>query len=423
MSDYRNATASWSWYLHQWKVGIFVALKEIARLQGKWQEIDNWIIIYENAEDFDIQEFNWTNFIVKSRHQIKANKDKNSLNDYKSVIEKTIYWNNWNLETGFEIKKAIYSDKFLHVIKEVNWFYLKKSKFKKKFPRNNFIENYYNIKLYTYWKQKYCDLSLDNNYLKDESLKLIKKIRQDHDVDDDIYLEILFKLDEEIRDKHLNGWCPELSFKEIVEIINNYTTFDNKDESRLRESFVKFYIEYKQELEEEWILITKEEKLNDILIEKIYCSKKEIFFQFLRNIHTDRHDIINSSNDSNICSVWLKSVFYEWIFNIKSKYLFEDLWYIINNENYLLTTITYKKESHVSKSIIENWKITTELFEWNFIINENINWKLDEKIWKLPKYKSINWDIVKYKQLWENLFLNPKKLSFIKINDVINKTK
>jgi hypothetical protein len=34
-------------------------------------------------------------------------------------------------------------------------------------------------------------------------LKLIKEIRDD--VDDDIYLEILFKLDEEIRKEHLKN--------------------------------------------------------------------------------------------------------------------------------------------------------------------------------------------------------------------------
>ena len=58
MSDNRNATASWSGYLHQGKVGIFVALKKINELIERKNEgvsiedaLKGWEIVYENAED------------------------------------------------------------------------------------------------------------------------------------------------------------------------------------------------------------------------------------------------------------------------------------------------------------------------------------------------------------------------------------
>jgi len=436
MSELRNATASWSWYLHQWKVGVFIALKKIVDLLEEWKiedDLKNWRLIYENAEDFDIQERdnegknkdeNGDKWRIDSRHQVKAYKNWNNLNDYKWVLEETKYWVDKKWICWFEIKNCEKSEKYLHTICEIIWFWLTEKKYLEKQEKgeinkvSKFIPNPNYIKEYTYpnWN-KYCNLSTEDPYLQEITNNLIKKIRKNYD--ENIYFQLLFELDEEIRDKHINWWFPELSFYKIKKVIDDYITFENKDEIRLRESFVKFYIEYKQELEDEEIDITKTEEVNDELIKKIYLKKKEEFFQFLRNIHPDRNDIIDSSSDSNIESAWLKDVFFEGIFKILEKYSCKNLWYIINNEKYLLTTIIRDKWKHISRNIIENWKITTELFEWNFIVNKHIAGKLDEKVSKLKKHKNTNWDKINY-SLWEkDLYLNPKNLSFVKINDLI----
>jgi len=376
-NDLRNATASWSWYLHQWKVGIFVALKEIVRLLDEWKSIENWRIIYENAEDFDIQENDWTDFIVKSRHQVKANKDKNSLNDYKSVIEKTIYWSNWNLKTGFEIKKAIYSDKFLHVIKEVNWFNLKRSKFIKKFPRNNFIENYYKIKLYTYWKQKYCKLSsIEDNYLKSESLKLIRIIRPN--IEENVYLEILFKLDEEIRDKHLNGWYPELSFIKIHEIIESYITFEELEDVKLRRRFVEYYDFFKS-----WIKENEVKNIHTIIWEIIKLDIDD-FIKIIHEIHPNK---IYSENWFDLNEDWLDEIFFECLAKI-DKNLYEKYnFFIKDEERFFLSTINNKKSKiwEVVSKIIENSQISGNIYESDYLIN----WHIDS--WNFSDYIKTYW--------------------------------
>jgi hypothetical protein len=118
---------------------------------------------------------------------------------------------------------------------------------------------------------------------------------------------------------------------------------------------------------------------------------------------------------------WLLDVYFHWIFEIMIDYSISELWYRKNWEKYILTTIT-RNNNNVSKDIIENWKITKILFEWNYIINQNMEWKLNEKIWKLwEEWKNKNWDNVDYCDKENDLFLNPKKLEFIKIEDVISK--
>ena len=56
--DDRNATGSWSGYLHQGKVGLLIGLQKMNELIEKENDLSDWIIEYESAEDFDIKKGN-----------------------------------------------------------------------------------------------------------------------------------------------------------------------------------------------------------------------------------------------------------------------------------------------------------------------------------------------------------------------------
>jgi hypothetical protein len=95
MAD-NGATATWSGYNHQGKVGLFVALREMAQLASdsggvKAETFGNWYVEFEGAEDFDI----CTKppcpdpTYLHSRHQVKAyaGNDGRYFSDYKKVTE------------------------------------------------------------------------------------------------------------------------------------------------------------------------------------------------------------------------------------------------------------------------------------------------------------------------------------------------
>ena len=51
----RNATPSWSGYIHQGKVGFLVALRQLREcIENNIENLEDYAIRYENAEDFDI---------------------------------------------------------------------------------------------------------------------------------------------------------------------------------------------------------------------------------------------------------------------------------------------------------------------------------------------------------------------------------
>lgn len=50
----RNATSSWSGYIHQGKVGFLVALRQLRWCIENKRNHENYAIRYESAEDFDI---------------------------------------------------------------------------------------------------------------------------------------------------------------------------------------------------------------------------------------------------------------------------------------------------------------------------------------------------------------------------------
>ena len=80
----RNATPSWSGYIHQGKVGFLVALRQLREcIENNIENLEDYAIRYENAEDFDIV---GDDDQVLSRHQVKAYVNGNEREDYSDLF-------------------------------------------------------------------------------------------------------------------------------------------------------------------------------------------------------------------------------------------------------------------------------------------------------------------------------------------------
>ena len=201
----RNATPSWSGYIHQGKVGFLVALRQLKKcIDDQVPNYENYVIRYENAEDFDIVD---NNDKVISRHQVKAYIDGTSREQYSTLfkIQTRKYcevedkrsnqkiWKEIIDEEGFQIHQfdgqghilaveVSPDSRYLHVIVAITDFnlpryeYLKKDGRRKKYTDNNSC-----IQLYPYNKKNdlyHCPLSQDdeNDTIRDYCKAEIKEI-------------------------------------------------------------------------------------------------------------------------------------------------------------------------------------------------------------------------------------------------------
>ncbi|CKI45322.1 hypothetical protein RLC89_10785 [Streptococcus pneumoniae] len=260
----RNATPSWSGYIHQGKVGFLVELRQLKKcIDDKAPDYENYVIRYENAEDFDIVD---NNDKVISRHQVKAYIDGTSREQYSTLfkIQTRKYcevedkrsnqkiWKEIIDEEGFQIHQfdgqghiltveVSPDSRYLHVIVAITDFnlsryeYLKKDGRRKKYTDNNSC-----IQLYPYNKENdlyHCPLSQDDNndtirdYCKAEIKEILKSkgnsLNDSVSHLDQVYLRYVGSLlDHSIGQEHSESGFPEISFGEILSIIETETSED-----------------------------------------------------------------------------------------------------------------------------------------------------------------------------------------------------
>lgn len=210
-------------------------------------DFKSYRIIYENAEDFDIQKWVDWKSLVKSRHQAKAHKDANTIFRYRKVlnIQKKEMKRKENWAWGQAISQAwfqiwIFEDSlyegecnnitieideensYLHDIAEITNFVWKNWNIAKCADPCSYKNNPNNIKLYEYnfseWLQKYCPM--DDNIIVKESQKLIAELKScSAEGVKNIYWYILFTLDNKIHETHLRweNHYPIVAFKEIMQ--------------------------------------------------------------------------------------------------------------------------------------------------------------------------------------------------------------
>jgi hypothetical protein len=428
-------------------VGIFVALKKINELieeltepersnSEKIQEkLKNWEIIYENAEDFDIRELNEDESIksVDSRHQVKANKNGKNLNDYKKVLSCII--DGVSNDSCFNTKDVSDDKRFLHTIVDVqgkngDGTIMNETEFNEAKTsgviRNNptWIDNPQKVRFNEYEESKfYCELATENDNLKNWTIEQIKKVIPDVTKSDSAYEGLLWELDQEIRKEHSAGNNPILSFVRILEVITSDNSIENFEEARLRESFINTYIEYKEDLIEEEVDFSENEKNTDKIIKKLYNSQKDNFYQFLINIQPDAYFIKNK----NFQEDGFREVFIESLLKIQKFDLTGRSFYCSENIKHIPTTFSSSKKARLLR-IVENENLVKEYFEGSFLINKEFNGKIDENIMNLKSITDYKNKEEETKTNWQEsmvndkeLFLRPDKIEMISVKNAIKK--
>ena len=370
----RNATPSWSGYLHQWQVGLLVAIVEISWLWSlEGINLGDHKLIFENAEDFDIQNSSG----VLSRHQVNAF----TTNWHQLTKYEHIYLNPDN----FDCKDVDESHRFLHVIKKVPWF-----------PVISHPANINKIQLYTYpdWNH-FCGLNsvVTQAMMYTLGPTLVKENR---------FRRLGYELDKKVREAHKLGWwaVPELTFQEIYDILNDDTDFQEEYIAKLRETIIDALNEYKEISEEsEDPNVWKRLQLVEEYIKYIYLLDNKQFREFIIETNFDQNHWKMLYLDRN----GLHNVFMKTIYELgENKNEVERL---LSKDKMKLTCI-YRDERdiwglvHYLQKTLSSWQLTKEFFEWYSFINKHINNKLlkitENNGAKEDRYNIQNLDITEY---------------------------
>jgi len=459
--DHRNATASWSGYLHQGKVGIFVALRKINELIGEERDsgkikklLENWEIIYENAEDFDIRQIKRGedgNEIIKveSRHQVKANKGGRNLNDYKKVLLPKI--EGVSNDSVFDISNVPEDKRFLHTIIDVqgrdsdgsimNKIKYQEAKGKGEIINNpSWIDNPQDVRFFRYEANKFhCNIPDSNDEIDEYCIKEIEiYLKNINHLDKDnnekhknTLNNLLANLDNEIRTKHKTSDYPIYSFLDIENVIKTGGNFAKQQIHSLREVFSRAYEKYLNQLIDSNIDFSTTH-LGE-LIDIMYRKNDDDFFEFLKEVNPDEkiekklseisvEEILELFSIKAIKDIFFKAL----IFIEKNKLDIKNINYKKNNKKYFLSIIS--RDGMLKESIIKNIILNNavfKVFENDYLINGQIN---DEEISSFRGFIDRNSEdedeYKKYKlsrfETENDRFLNPE-LKFISVEKAIKK--
>lgn len=449
----RNATASWSGYLHQGKVGLFLLLNKLREQICNQEDYNGWYIEYESAEDIDIKK---SENHVHSRHQVKAYKDGTTPNKYKEVLGVLTYSHKEGkvtMETpGFQI--CPFDEKgnplavdvgddsrFLHTIVEVRGFGMDQKELIAEYGGKTLISpvpNPNNIKLYEYPDGNfYCKLSNGKEEKKDvlaefciEEIKQILRAQQGASIQTEnqykkIYYYLLYVLDTEIRVKHVNSGYPVLFFNKILDVITQ-SEIEESHISTVRAYFVKEWDEFLEErVHLGKALSLKKEEQFDKLIRDIYNLEDEKLLQFFKDINPDVHiegSTVTKLEMIDLCrSESLRDVFFECLVRIEELEFDQEFVGYKQYGGFLLTLINRApgKVNSVIQSIISNRKATQSLFSRKYLVNSQIDGiRISERIDQIPQVAiSTNWN---KEVTTDDRFINPN-ITFISAENAIDK--
>ncbi len=394
----RNATPSWSGYIHQGKVGFLVALRKLREcIKNNIENLEDYAIRYENAEDFDIiGEDNQ----VLSRHQVKAYVNGNEREDYSDLF---------NIQTRkFEDGKEKINDKgyqvhefdgrgnvarqvvsnkniYLHVIVNVPDFNLSKDDYLEKYPsRTKYTDNISCVKLYNYNQDNdlfYCPLSQENNdtirdYCKAE-IKEILELKGNSLNDSDSHLEQVYLryvgslLDHSIGEAHSESGFPEISFGKIISIIEEEVPKDEVYEMKnnLIYRWEKYHCDYADDISEE------DFKLMDEINNHLLSLTKDEFYEFVRMM------LPHENSDENFLALFrnapIEDIFYVLLEKFKG-FSFKAYSYLDDNEkSYRTSLISIQNRPGIIakkiQEIIDNSEFLKATFNHDFLINRDID--------------------------------------------------
>lgn len=353
----RNATASWSGYSHQGKVGIYIALRIINDQEGEIK--DDHILDYEMQEDVRLLK----NGHAIEVHQVKAYRGKDTIGSYTDALQ--------NFETCD-------GRNYLHTIENIrNWDRLTEDQN----PKNIERYNYRNGNLH-------CGLNEISDMIIDE-IQTLHRSNKHVEAHNPGYANIiknklLGELDHVLRFSHHNrDYYPHFSLGRINEIV---ITNPDITKSKLCSIRKRFYSEYERYIADIEILGHKIaddhlDKMREI-ISKIYCLGDDEFEQFLRNMNpytTSGKSISDSlTTDDFFSRSSFLNVFLEVLQDVTNSLLELDTYYIpkyYKKDKHVLTSIdeSNRRQKIVAREIVKNPDIDFSKYEADYLITEELD--------------------------------------------------
>lgn len=194
----RNATASWSGYAHQGKIGLLIALRRINSLHGTNSNLAEYSLEYETQEDAKISHQG----SVLEVHQVKAYTAASTIGSYTEAL------------MAFE---SCAGQNYLHSICEItNWNNLSSAQ------NPSLVDRYPYTTAYDY-----CPLDAIDSYIDSEIFTLLSNRGHQQSTNngwrENAFQEFLATLDEKIRFEHqhhnLNTYNINFTLLEISDII------------------------------------------------------------------------------------------------------------------------------------------------------------------------------------------------------------
>ena len=390
----RNATANWSGYNHQGKVGLLVALRKIEAL--RCTGLNQYRLELETQEDVKLLQ----GTTVIEVHQVKAYLNSSTIGAYTSAL------------MDFE---SCAGDNCLHTICEItNWGSLTAA------------QNPANVILYPYnTTENYCQLDEIDGYIK-ASIKAILRLQGHAQQDNDgwchtAFYEYLALLDERIREEHQNGTKPTynvgFSLEEINHLLISPPVHRYTIVSKIRSSIYEEYIEFIKQQEDGGFaaMSAEHEAFVNKIIKQIALLNDTQIEEFLNQIFpatTQGKTIAASSlTDPFFVAKDFSSTFLCTLIRIENIQLVleaDGYPHYKAGLNYLLTALQHIEvdKRKITRLILANERLNTARYETDFIINEHLSGKLSENAPKVIRRDSG--------------FMAEKDLEFITCVDAVN---
>ena len=392
----QNATASWSGYAHQGKIGVLCALRKINSLNGLNPNLTDYSIEFETQEDV-VLKHNGTAIEV---HQVKAYTDGITLGPYLGAL------------LTFA---ACAHGNFLHSIREItNWATL------------TALQNPRNVTRYIYSNgNTFCSL-LDINNLIDNEITLL--LTNDHHAErnnlawrQETFHNFLGILDDKIRIEHQTkpnkaAYNINFTLAEIFAIIRDRPQHASSKLASIREALYNAFLGFLEDLENTKYVVTQDQEDFILLaLDRIYSLSDNDFVQFLRDInpHTTEGTKFGAigTTDSYFVLENFKDVFLESIIYVLADYpiikantaphFFKGNYYLLTAINSAIGQIKLN-----AQRILKNSDINFSSYETDFIVTENYEGPLGNHASSLRDYD-------------DTKFFNPKSIAFIKKSDAI----
>ncbi|TDQ79084.1 ABC-three component system protein [Sphingobacterium yanglingense] len=390
----RNATASWSGYAHQGKIGLLVALRQMKSVN--FQNLGQYRLELETREDVKLAH----GTTILEVHQVKAYASKSTIGSYTSAL------------AAFE---ACPGANYLHTICEItNWADLTPA------------QNPYNVLRYPYRAtQSFCSLNDIDNLIVDEIKTVLTSLNHAEAANAGwclgCFQEYLALLDERIRIEHATkdqaDYNVGFTLDEIQAFIVTPSAKRHAKICAIRRELYREYLNFINLLDDNGITITKEHEttvsdlirqiclLNDNQLESFLCKL------FPATTHGKSLGNCELTHDFFVPDDF-SSTFLLTVIQIHTVPLIleDDTFPHYKTEKNFLATALAKREikkGEAAIGILTNDKLNVERYETDYIINEHLSGKLCEIANKqIPR---------------TGTFMDEKELEFITREDAVNK--